>query len=269
PDDQYITTYTVKDSRPGDAVAVGDELFVTDVTGHRVLVLDRNSGKVLRTFGSKGGEPGQFRLPNAIAADAEGNLYVSDAFNYRLQKLNRDGKPLLVKGEQGNSFGSFARPRGIAVGPDGVIYVVETQFELVQMFNQQGKVLMAFGNNHAAPGFLELPAGIATDTSCLPYFMKYVDPRFEPEYLIFVVSQVGRAKVGVYAFGKFKPGVPPPTLLKSAKPPIPPAKGPAIKPPGDMKGALPTGEAKPSGKDASPPKKTVSEKGGDRKPASK
>ncbi|NQT52370.1 hypothetical protein HQ576_09985, partial [bacterium] len=26
PDDQYITTYTVKDSRPGDAVAVGDEL---------------------------------------------------------------------------------------------------------------------------------------------------------------------------------------------------------------------------------------------------
>jgi hypothetical protein len=126
--------------------------------------------------------------------------------NFRFQKLDTSGKPLLVKGQAGDSYGSFARPRGIAVGPDGVIYVVETSFELVQMFDPKGKVLMAFGNHHGAPGFLELPAGIAVDKTCLPYFRKYVDARFEPEYLIFVASQVGKAKIGVYAFGNLKPG---------------------------------------------------------------
>ena len=54
------------------------ELFVTDVTHDRILVLDRGTGKLLRTLGSKGQGPGQFLMPNAIAADAEGNLYVSD-----------------------------------------------------------------------------------------------------------------------------------------------------------------------------------------------
>jgi hypothetical protein len=56
------------------------------------------------------------------------------------------------------------------------------------------------------PGFVELPAGIAADTSCLPYFRKYVDPRFQPRYLVFVVSQIGSTRVGVYAFGELKEG---------------------------------------------------------------
>jgi len=206
PQDKYLVTYVIKDGRPGGVVALGAELYVTDVTHDRILVLDRSSGKLLRTFGGKGKKPGQFLLPNAIDADAEGYLYVCDQFNNRFQKVDRNGKPIMAAGKHGDSVGAFARPRGIAVGPDGVVYVVESVYEVVQMFNQKGQVLMAFGNYHGAPGFLELPAGIAVDKSCMSYFSKFVSPKFQMEYLVFVVSQVGHAKVGVYAFGQLKPG---------------------------------------------------------------
>jgi DNA-binding beta-propeller fold protein YncE len=145
-------------------------------------------------------------MPTAITRDAKGSLYVVDQMNFRIQKIDRSGEPLMTTGRAGDSYGEFARPRGIAVGPDGVIYVVESEYEVVQMFDQEGRVLMAFGNNHAAPGFLELPAGITVDRSCLPYVEQYIDPSFEADYLVIVVSQVGRARLGIYAFGKLKPG---------------------------------------------------------------
>jgi len=212
PQDRYLASSRVKDGRPGAVAAVGNELFVTDVVNDRVLVLDRSTGKRVRSFGKKGRGKGEFIMPNAIAADSEGRLYVSDQMNFRFQKLDRLGKPLASVGQEGDTVGSFARPRGITVGPDGVIYVVESVFEVVQMFNQEGKTLMAFGNFHGAPGFLELPAGIAVDKSCLPYFQDYIDPRFEAEYLVFVVSQVGRSKIGVYAAGRLKPGAAAPSI---------------------------------------------------------
>jgi len=241
PKDNYLTTFKVKEGRPGGVAAVGTELFVTDVTHDRIQVLDRGTGTLLRTFGSRGQGPGQFLMPNAIAADAEGNLYVSDQLNFRFQKLDRNGKSLLSVGGAGDNYGQFARPRGIAVGPDGVIFVVESVYNVVQMFNEEGKVLMAFGNYQAAPGFLVLPASIAVDKSCFKYFAQYLDPRFETEYLLFVTSQVGDARLGVYAFGRFKPGVeipplvPPPEAASGEKEPAetkpPEATPPETKPP--------------------------------------
>jgi len=225
PDDQFLATYRIEDGRPAGVVAIGKELFVTDVLNHRLLVLDRATGKVVRTIGAVGGEPGQYRMPNAITTDSENNIYVCDAFNYRYQKLDPAGKPLLAIGQQGDNYGYFGRPRGIAVGPDGVVHVVESQYQLVQMFNPKGDVLMIFGKYQGAPfGFLELPAGIAVDKSCLPYFQKYVDPRFDAEYLLFVVSQIGKARLSVYALGTLKPGVEIPSPFVTEKPPQAPDK---------------------------------------------
>jgi sugar lactone lactonase YvrE len=234
PDDQYVTSFVIEEGRPADCAAVGDELFVTDITGHRLLVLDRSTGKVLRTLGGKGGGAGQFSRPTAVSADANGSLYLTDLMNFRFQKVSPSGTSLLVAGRAGDAYGGFARPRGIAVGPDRIIYVVESVYEVVQMFDQEGRVLMAFGHSPAAAAFLELPAGIATDTSCMPYFEEYIDPRFEADYLVFVVSQVGKARIGVYAFGRLKPGaqMPAPPKVPKRRPadrqgsPAPPASSP-------------------------------------------
>lgn len=244
--DSYVKTFDLPDSKPTGVAVIGREMFVADGPACRILVIDPATGKTLRTFGAKGVGPGEFAFPSAMARDGEGHLYVADLMNFRFQKLDpATGKALMVRGRPGDSYGSFARPRGLAIGPDGIIYVVETQFELVQMFDKEGKVLMHFGDYRKAPGALEVPAGIAADKSCLPFFQKYADPRFEAEYLVFVASQVGYTKVGVYAFGHLKPGAEVPTNPT----PVPPAAKtpPPEKTPGETPPAKTPPEKEPAG----------------------
>ena len=57
----------------------------------RVAKVDKN-GKWLMSFGEPGNQPGQFNTPHSIAADAQGNIYVADRGNRRIQVFNTDGK---------------------------------------------------------------------------------------------------------------------------------------------------------------------------------
>jgi DNA-binding beta-propeller fold protein YncE len=59
----------------------------------RVAKVDKN-GKWLMSFGEPGDQPGQFNTPHSIAADLEGNIYVADRGNRRIQVFNGDGKLL-------------------------------------------------------------------------------------------------------------------------------------------------------------------------------
>gem|GEM_PF-3384947 len=45
------------------------------------------ASQVWSSFGEKGTAPGQFVNPDGIALDAQGNLYVADEDNHRIQKL--------------------------------------------------------------------------------------------------------------------------------------------------------------------------------------
>jgi len=47
----------------------------------------RRQGKFLAQVGTRGTGPGQFELPTGIAADRDGNIYVADTGNHRIQKF--------------------------------------------------------------------------------------------------------------------------------------------------------------------------------------
>ncbi len=208
PDDRYVKAFAIPEPcRPVDVAVYQDELFVLDNDEScRILVLDRTTGKVLRSFGEPGGGPGQFKIPNSLCVDADGYLYVSDTHNWRIQKLTRDGTPVWQKGMAGYHLGQFGRPRGIRAAPNGVIYVVDGATEIVQMFDTDGHTLMYFGGPGNTPGALVLPASLAVDASSLPYFKQYIHPDFKAEYLLFVASQYGKHLISVYAFGSFPKG---------------------------------------------------------------
>lgn len=208
PDDRYVTAFDVPEPcHPVDVAIYKNELYVLDNDETcQIVVLDRTTGKVLRTLGGPGGEPGQFKIPNSLAIGAEGYLYVCDTHNWRIQKLSRDGKPIWVRGTWGRRLGQFGRPRGIRVGPNGIIYVVDGATEIVQMFNSEGQVLMRFAGPGNVPGALVLPSTLAIDATSLEYFKQYIHKDFRAEYLLFVVSQYGQHLVNVYAFGSFPEG---------------------------------------------------------------
>ena len=56
-------------------------------------------------WGTSGEEPGQFREPMGIAVDNEGNVYVADARNQRVQKFTPQGEFLVTYGTPGTGPG--------------------------------------------------------------------------------------------------------------------------------------------------------------------
>lgn len=208
PNDAYVNAFSFPEPcHPVDVAIWGDELFVLDNdTTPQVLVLDRRTGDVIRSFGEDGKEPGQFHLPVSIAVGPEGNIHVSDTMNWRIQKLTPEGESLWVKGVAGYGLGQFARPRGIRVGPDGIVYIVDGATEIVQMFNSEGQLLMHFGGPGVVPGTMLLPSSMAIDKSCIPYFTEYVHEKFNVDYLLFVANQYGDYLINIYAFGSFPEG---------------------------------------------------------------
>jgi len=55
----------------------------------RVLKYD-NEGDFITKFGSYGTQPGQFRDPEHLALDNDGNVYVSDRKNNDIQVFSRN-----------------------------------------------------------------------------------------------------------------------------------------------------------------------------------
>ena len=53
--------------------------------------MDKN-GNWLKSWGERGDKPGEFNTPHTIAADAQGNIYVGDRGNGRIQVFDGDGK---------------------------------------------------------------------------------------------------------------------------------------------------------------------------------
>jgi DNA-binding beta-propeller fold protein YncE len=66
--------------------------FISDgYINSRVAKVDKD-GNWLKSWGERGKEPGQFNTPHSIATDANGNVYVADRGNHRIQVFDGDGK---------------------------------------------------------------------------------------------------------------------------------------------------------------------------------
>ena len=61
-------------------------IFIAYPAKNCILKIDP-SGKLITRWGSKGSGDGQFNNPTGVAVDKEGNVYVMDTGNYRIQKF--------------------------------------------------------------------------------------------------------------------------------------------------------------------------------------
>ncbi|MBL8776710.1 MAG: SMP-30/gluconolactonase/LRE family protein [Acidimicrobiales bacterium] len=76
-----------------------------------------------------------------MAVDPDGNVYVTDALNNRVQKFTSSGQYLIEWGSPGNATGQFNTPAGIAVDPDGNVYVADVLNHRVQKFTSSGEFI--------------------------------------------------------------------------------------------------------------------------------
>jgi DNA-binding beta-propeller fold protein YncE len=142
-------------------------LYVADAKESRIAVFNTKTFDLAGYFGtaSKPGksENGTFASPTNVAVDRQGNLYVADTLNYRIQILSPAGKFLRAFGTQGDRPGEFIRPKGIAVDSEGHVYVADAEFNNFQVLSQEGQPLLAVGILGSAPGEFALIAGLHID----------------------------------------------------------------------------------------------------------
>ena len=146
-----------------------DQVYVCDCNNARVQVFDSDLNFV-RSFGTRGDGPGQFKQPWDIDFDAQGNIYVVDLYKGQVIVFSEDGQYLRHFGQKGPGEGQLSEPRGMCVSGD-YVYVTETggnwfvnalryNWNSVSVFRTSGEFIHSFWNWDSE---LPNPRGITVD----------------------------------------------------------------------------------------------------------
>ena len=98
--------------------------------------------------------------------DRKGDVYVTDFYNHRVQKLKPNGEFILAWGSRGRWSGEFRYPTDVAVDKDGNILVTDAYNHRVQKFAPDGKFLgkwggTGYGFSGPWPGWFRLAKAMA------------------------------------------------------------------------------------------------------------
>ena len=114
-----------------------------------------SEGQFLGEWGSCGAGEGQFhKHPRAgmggylimgIVVDTEGNVYVVDVGNDRVQKFSNEGSFLTSFGGYGHGDGQFEHPNGIAIDGSGHVYVGDFERRKILKFTSDGEFVSSWG----------------------------------------------------------------------------------------------------------------------------
>jgi DNA-binding beta-propeller fold protein YncE len=158
--------------RPTDiAFTPAGDFYVTDGYGNsRVLKFDR-TGKLLKQWGTKGKDEGQFVLPHSIVRDSKGRVYVGDRENNRVQIFDANGKFL----EQWKQSGA---PYGLFLAGDR-LFVADGRAGWIRVLGPDGKPMGRFGEKGTAPGQFQMPHMLCVDSRSAVYVAEVNNKRIQ------------------------------------------------------------------------------------------
>lgn len=144
----------------------GSVIFVADTFNNRIRTYSTTFGTHIGGWGSEGSADGQFLNPNGIAV-YEGEVYVTDKRNARVQVFSTIGEFHRKWGQFGSDDGEFISPSSIDVF-GGFVYVSDEQQGTIQVFTTAGAFVSKFGTRGSEPGQLDFPDEIR---ACRPFIV--------------------------------------------------------------------------------------------------
>jgi DNA-binding beta-propeller fold protein YncE len=140
-------------------IAAGEDgmVYVSDGGDNNRILKIAPDGNVTTLAG---GNEGLFNSPSGLAIDDDGNLYVADTGNNRIQKVTPEGVVSTIAGDGTAGYvdgpaaqARFNGPIGVGVDNDGNVYVADTYNDRIRKISSDGQVAT-------------VAAGIAFDTPC-------------------------------------------------------------------------------------------------------
>ncbi|MBL8142094.1 MAG: hypothetical protein JNM38_13345 [Acidobacteria bacterium] len=199
------------------AVDGGGVVYVADTYNHTIRKIS-GSGEVTTLAGlasSSGtadgtGSAARFHLPQGVAVDGSGTVYVADTYNHTIRKITTGGVVTTFAGLAGaagstdgtGSTARFDRPLGIAVDGNGTVYVssrntirrISSGGVVTTLAGMAGTFGSADGTGSAAR-FLE-PTGVAVDSVGNVYVMDTVNQRVRRITPAGVVTTIAGGRIG-------------------------------------------------------------------------
>ncbi|ETR68585.1 MAG: NHL repeat containing protein [Candidatus Magnetoglobus multicellularis str. Araruama] len=136
------------------------------------------------SFGSEGSGIGQFDDPLGTAVDSNGNIYVTDSENHRIQVFTASGdySYSIGAGDLGNGQKEFDSPSGIVIDSNDNIYIADTFNHRIQVLNASGDFSYSLGGSSGSgtdPGLFDRPRGVAVDSNGNIYVVEQGNHRIQ------------------------------------------------------------------------------------------
>ncbi|HEX9966514.1 MAG TPA: hypothetical protein VGB06_01070, partial [Solirubrobacterales bacterium] len=117
------------------------------------------------SFGKTGSSNGQFQFPRGIDLAANGDVFVADDGNDRVQRFSSSGAYLSQFGSSGSGNGQLDLPTDVAVTSGGDVWVTDALNARVEKFSAAGAYLGQFGSYGAGNGQFYEPSGLEIDAA--------------------------------------------------------------------------------------------------------
>jgi DNA-binding beta-propeller fold protein YncE len=164
---QYERNFGLGDellTQPAGILIHGRNLYVCNLDPGYILVFDLSSGARVMQIGSNGDEPDQLQFPNDLTIGPDGNLYVSDTGNNRIQVYHpQSGEYIQTLPVDANLIYS---PRGLAFNAYGQLLVVSKLNNEITVLDEKWNIVDTFGGDK-----FNLPNGIAIDSASRNIFV--------------------------------------------------------------------------------------------------
>jgi len=187
----------------GVAVDAQGNIYIGDNRNQRIRKVDTNgiittvAGNGIEGFSGDGGPAtaARLRYPHGVAVDAQGNLYIADASNHRIRKVDASGIITTVAGNGNAAYSGDGGPApqaglnyplGMTLDMQGNLYLADAFNHRIRTVDQSGIITTVAGSGikgfssddgPATEAQLDTPTGVTVDSQGNLYIADYANHR--------------------------------------------------------------------------------------------